>query len=323
MRVHNFLPMRSGGMEFFMKKSTKLVLISAMALSMLTGCYKQDTKITVGPLGGAKAEISFAGTDAAVGEVSGGASYDELMDTILPQIENMQKDEGNSSVDVQKIQEDLNGQTINGVKYTAKFASINDMLSSNLFLAFNGSVASPVTSESSARQGVGIGLKAKQHWYGTEYFANGTISLTQGSDISDEEKAQLSDASISVKINFPFSSFTTYGKENKGFLTPVFKYTANAENPEVPVNFYVFAPNIMMLLGIIIIIALAIFATMLMKKNRALESKLKGDDETCSCDCDLSADDENFFEGSDETEEFNDSEATETPETEDKSEDDE
>lgn len=307
-----------------MKKSTKLVLISAMALSMLTGCYKQDTKITVGPMGGAKAEISIAGTDAAVSEVSGGESFDKLMEGILPQIEKMKTDEANASVDVQKIQDDLNGQTINGVKYTAKFASVNDMLSSNLFTAFNGSVASPVTTEALAKQGIGIGLKAKQHWYGTEYFANGTISLTQGSDISDEERAQLSDAVISVKISFPFTSFTTYGKENKGFLTPVFKYTANAENPDIPVNFYVFAPNVIMLLGLIVIIALAIFTALLYKKNRELSEKLSGgENEECTCGCELSADDENFFEGSDETEEFNDSEATETPETEDKSEDDE
>jgi len=60
------------------KKRTKLVLVALCMLALLTGCYKQDTVISVSPTGNIHATVSFMGTDDAVAQVSQGGTFEDF-----------------------------------------------------------------------------------------------------------------------------------------------------------------------------------------------------------------------------------------------------
>lgn len=253
-----------------MKKISKIFLISAMAVLLLTGCYKQDTTIKVSPLGKAVAEVSFAGTDEAVSEVSGGMGYDELMNEIVPQIEQMMKDTSKESVE--RISETVGDAQLSGLKFKATYGSVSDMLSNDLFNAFNQSVAVPVTSAETAGSANGVQLRSVPHWYGTEYYVNGNLSITQGQPLTEEEEAQMTGANINMAFKFPFTSFSN--PVSKNIFAPRFTFKADEATPDVPIHFYVFTPNIPMLIAALLIILLLIRLSMLSNKVRKLTDKI-------------------------------------------------
>ena len=95
-----------------MKKFSKLLLLSVTVLCLLTGCYKQDTKISLNQFGGVKVDISMLGDDEAISQVSGGSSFDELMSNIMPQIEELKTD---ASMTAEEISEEVGDKTYNGI----------------------------------------------------------------------------------------------------------------------------------------------------------------------------------------------------------------
>ena len=254
-----------------MKKISKIFLFAAMAALLLTGCYKQDTTIKVSPLGKVTSEVSFLGSDEAIGEISGGMTYDGLMDEIVPQIEQMI--DGNPKESVEKISETVGETQLNGLKFKATYGSVSEMLANDLFAAFNQSVAVPVTSAEIRGSSNGVQLRPAYHWYGTEYYVNGNLSITQGQPLTDEEESKIAGANTNMTFKFPFTSFST-SAGNKNILAPKFAFTADSTTPDVPIHFYVFTPNIPLLIAALIILLLLIRLFILSGKFSKLSDKL-------------------------------------------------
>lgn len=276
-----------------MKKISKLLLLSVTVLCLLTGCYKQDTKISVNQFGAAKVDISMLGNDEAVSQVSGGSSYEELMTNIMPQIEQLKTDD---SMTAEEISEDVGGETYKGIRITAKYPSVAEMNNSVYFQAFNGSVAVPVTSSDTSEAGYGITFKDLPNVFGTVYTANGTISLSQGGELSADDSAKLANSTVDMKFSFPFCSYGSNGK----IVNPAYKFAVNADNPTAEVHFWVFIPNFAFLIALILLIALIIIVIVLLNKIKKLtptndDPDAEPSDE--SLEDMLSEDDANFFEG--------------------------
>ena len=254
-----------------MKRISKIFLIAAMAALLLTGCYKQDTTIKVSPLGKVTSEVSFLGSDEAIEEISGGMTYDELMDEIIPQIEQMIDD--NPGESIEKISETAGETQLNGLKFKATYGSVSEMLANDLFGAFNQSVAVPVTSAEIRDSANGVQLRPAYHWYGTEYYVNGNLSITQGQVLTEEEESKLTEANTNMTFKFPFTSFSA-SAGNKNILAPKFAFTADNTNPDVPIHFYVFTPNIPLLIAALIILLLLIRLFIISGKFSKLSDKL-------------------------------------------------
>lgn len=290
-----------------MKKLSKLLLASLTILCLLTGCYKQDTKISINQFGSVNVDISMTGNDEAVSQVSGGMSYNELMENLMPQIEEIITDD---SMTAEKTSVEVEGETYNGVRITAKYPSVSEMNDSVFFQAFNGSIAVPVTSADTSGMRNGITFKDKTNMFGTVYTANGTVSLSQGGDLSQDDLAKLKNASVSLKISFPFLSYGSNGK----IVNPSYSFNVTADKPSEEVHFWVFIPNFALLLALLLIIVLIIIIIVLSRKTKKLNPTDPEIDELTSVNTfaenEISEDDVNFFEGaSDPVEEAVDDES--------------
>ena len=276
-----------------LKKNSKLLLLSVTVLCLLTGCYKQDTKISINQFGSVNVDISMLGNDEAISQVSGGSTYEELMSNIMPQIEELKT---NDSMTAEEISEEVGGETYNGIRITAKYPSVAEMDSSVYFQAFNGSIAVPVTSSDTSETGFGITFKDMPNVFGTVYTANGTISLSQGGELSDEDAAKLANSTIDMKFSFPFCSYGSGGK----IVNPTYKFNITADNPTSEVHFWVFIPNFAFLITLILLIVLIVVVIVLLNKIKKLTPT---DDDPNAEPLDdvledaLSEDDVNFFEG--------------------------
>lgn len=286
-----------------MQKVLKLLLLAALTLCLLTGCYQQNTTITVRPMGGIKMEMTLIGTDAGVSEASGGMTFEELTETILPQIESFATDE---SMTYDTVREDIGGETYNGVTVKGNFPSVPEMYAAQFYYAFNYSMVTPVFDQNPEEYGHGINFTEDRKWYGSVYKANGNINLTQGEAADESTSAELGDSKVTVKFSFPFSS-VTFSEGNKNFIKPTFVYTADAssaENMVVPVVFSVFVPNIALLLALIIILGLLVAVILLISKNAKYKEQLAfaGAASGEAAEEILSEDDINFFEGNEDFE---------------------
>ena len=281
-----------------MKKMTKILLVGIMALCLLSGCYKQDTTIKIKPSGAASVDIAMIGNDAAISQVSGGMSSDQLMQDLMPQIEELKESD---SMTAEEISEQVGEETYKGVRITAKYKDVSEMLKSMYFVAFNSSIASPVGSADAVDTRYGLQLdEITSSPFGNTYTVNGNISLTQGESLSDEEMKQLSASQINMTFKFPVLSWS-----NWKFIAPTYSFSVNADNPNQEVHFWVFVPNYVLLLALLIIIGLLIAVIVLASKLSKLNPKDDGPDfDSFTTDTveTLSEDDENFFEGFDEDE---------------------
>ncbi|MBQ7718333.1 MAG: hypothetical protein IJT38_03455 [Clostridia bacterium] len=280
-----------------MKKLFRLLLASLAVLCLLTGCYKQDTKISVNQLGNVKVDISMVGNDEAISQVSGGMSYEDLMENIMPQIEELETDK---SMNAEQTSAEVNGETYNGIRITAKYPSVSEMNDSIFFQAFNSSIAVPVTSADTSSMNNGITFKDMPNVFGTIYTANGNVSLSQGNKLSDEDSAKLANASISMKLSFPFFAFGSGGR----IVNPSYTFNVTAENPSAPVHFWVFIPNFAFLIALLFIIALIIIVIILMRKMKALAPTDPDDQSDFApvtvAESEISEDDTNFFDNGSE-----------------------
>lgn len=290
-----------------MKKIAKVMLVAVFMLVFLTGCYKQDTVVTVGHNGTICAEVALVGTDDSVAQVSGGGTFDELKASLLPQINGMILD--TSKEKCEPISEEVNGVKMNGLKFTAYYSSFDEMAESQLFYAYNSSVAVPVTTGEYTEGTPGLTINSENNMWGTTYKVKGTISLTQGQEIIDEELKKLETASANLTFKFPFASFST-SAGNGNIIMPTFSYTATTQNDNIPVDFSVYVPNYFMFLGILLIIILIVIVIIQALKIRKLKGIISGEacetveEEAFDSETFISKDDEEFFEGSDETVEF-------------------
>jgi len=286
-----------------MKKTWKLALITLCMLCLLTGCYEQDATISVGPLGGVKAEIAFAGNDEGIAQVSGGATYEELDERLVPQIEAMVTDV--SKEKVERIAIDKEGGEYKGLKVTGYFSSVDEMYSSQLISVFNnsGMIPAPIVTNNAA-DGIGVMFNADKGFMGTTYTAEGNISMTQGNELDDEAKTAMSECKINIRFKFPVGAFTV-SKGNKNILKPTFVYAATMENDNLPVSFKVFVPNYLAILGALIFIGLIVTIVLMAKKIKELNKIINGEtEEEVAAEENgefISEDDENFFEGAEES----------------------
>lgn len=298
-----------------MKKTLKLMLLAVCILCMLCGCYEQDTVISVNPIGGIKAEMSFAGNDDGILEITGGATYDDLKASLIPQLQSMIVD--TSKEKLEEITVDVEGESYRGVKATGYFSSLSDMYSSQFFSVFNSynMIPAPLTSSDAMEGQPGVSFKEDKGLFGTTYKANGIINITQGNELDDQQRAAMSKSQIKIKFKFPVLSFTA-SKGNKNIVKPTFEYVATTENDDVQVDFSVFVPNYLMILGILVIIGLIIAVVLMAKEIKKLRRIISGEveetSEEAAVESFINEDDENFFEGSAESVEVE--KKTETPE---------
>lgn len=285
-----------------MKKALKIALIAVFMLCLLTGCYQQDTTISVGPMGGVKTEIAFAGNDEGIAQVSGGQDYAALEEALIPQIQALVTDVKKEKAEQIAIDKE-NGE-YKGLRVTGYFSSLDEMYSSQLIGVFNNSGMVPVpVVTSNANDGIGIMFNSDKNFFGTTYKADGVISMTQGNELDDEAKAAMSECEVNIKFKFPVGSFTV-SKGNKNILKPTFVYNATMENDNMPVAFKVFVPNYLALLTILIIIGLVVLVVLMAKEIKKLKAIINGEGEEEAEEASeefVTADDENFFEGTEES----------------------
>lgn len=287
-----------------MKKTLKIALLAVCMLCLLTGCYEQSSVISVNPLGGIKAEIAFVGNDEGIGQIAGGASFADLQQSLLPQIKGLVTDV--SKEKVEEVSLDAEGDQYKGIKVTGYYSDLNDMYSSPLMSTFNshGFVPAPVIGTDLEEAQPGVSLKEDKGFLGTSYKAYGSISMTQGTEVDAEQKAAMSKCAINLKFKFPVGAFT-FSKGNSNFIMPTFKYEVTMENDNAPVEFSVFLPNYLGILGALIFIGLIVAVVLMAKKIKELQAIINGEVVEAvaeeNADNFVSEDDANFFEGSEET----------------------
>ncbi len=285
-----------------MKKTLKLTLLAICILTMLCGCYEQNTVVSVNPFGGIKAEMSFAGNDDGILEITGGATYDDLKASLIPQLQEMITD--TSKEKLEEITVDVEGETYKGVKATGYFSSLSDMYGSQFFSVFNSynMIPAPLSANDAAEGMPGIAFKESKGFFGTTYKANGIVNITQGNELDAQQREAMNKSQIRLKFKFPVLSFTV-SKGNKNIVKPTFEYVTTTENDNVEIDFSVFVPNYLMILGILLIIGLLVAVLLMAKKIKQLQKIIKGEvtgevSEDEASETFISADDENFFEGS-------------------------
>lgn len=282
-----------------MKKMTKILLVGIMAVCLLSGCYKQDTTIKVKPSGKVDASISMIGSDEAIAQASGGSSFNELAESLMPQIESFKE---NDSMTAETVSEQIGDKTYQGVKITAKYKDVSEMLNSMYFMAFNSSVVVPVEGGASGDTGNGLTLKEITSPFGNTYTINGIISYAQGQEntLTEDELKQIEASQVNMKFKFPVLSWS-----NGKIIAPSYSYSVNKDNPSEEVHVWVFVPNFILLLALLIIIGLLIAVIILASRLSKLSPKGDGPEFDTFADNfeeTLSEDDQNFFEGFDEEE---------------------
>ena len=287
-----------------MKKTLKLTLLAVCILCLLCGCYEQNSVISVNPFGGIHTEMSFAGNDDGILEITGGATYDDLKASLIPQLQGMITD--TSKEKLEEITVDVDGESYKGVKATGYFSSLSEMYSSEFFSVFNSynMIPAPIASGDLAEGEPGVSFKEDKGFFGTTYKANGNINITQGNELDASQREAMSKSQIKIKFKFPVLSFTV-SKGNKNIVKPTFEYVASTENDNVLVDFSVFVPNYLMILGILLIIGLIVAVVLMAKKIKELKKIIAGETEEevvlQSSESFINEDDENFFEGSAES----------------------
>ena len=274
-----------------MKKFLKVLLMTVTVLCLLTGCYKQDTTIGVSQFGKIKVDIAMLGNDDAISQASGGSSYEELMDNIMPQIENMKEKDTMTS---EKFEEEINGVKYKGVRITADYDNFSEMNNSMYFQAFNGSVVVPVTDADMSDSKNGLSFRELNNLFGTTYTINGIVSVSQGDDLEEEELNKIKDSVVNVTFKFPFCS---YSSDFKVFC-PTYSLTVTKDHPTEEIHSWIFVPNIALLLAVLLLIVFLIRSLVLGKKIKKLTLPEATDGEADSdADLPLNEDDVNFFEG--------------------------
>ena len=274
-----------------MKKFLKVLLLTVTVLCLLTGCYKQDTTISVSQFGKIKVDITMLGNDDAISQASGGSSYEELMDNIMPQIENMKEKDTMTS---EKFEEEINGVKYKGVRITADYDNFSEMNNSMYFQAFNGSVVVPVTDADMSDSKNGLSFRELNNLFGTTYTINGIVSVSQGDDLEEDELNKIKDSVVNVTFRFPFCS---YSSDFKVFC-PTYSLTVTKDHPTEEIHSWIFVPNIALLLAVLLLIVFLIRSLVLGKKIKKLTLPEATDGEAdTDADLPLNEDDVNFFEG--------------------------
>ena len=287
-----------------MKKTLKLTLLAICILTMLCGCYEQNTVVSVNPFGGIKAEMSFAGNDNGILEITGGATYNDLKASLIPQLQDMITD--TSKEKLEEITVEVEGETYKGVKATGYFSSLSDMYGSQFFSVFNSynMIPTPLSANDAVEGMPGISFKESKGFFGTTYTANGIVNITQGNELDAQQREAMSKSQIKLKFKFPVLSFTV-SKGNKNIVKPTFEYVTTTENDNVEVDFSVFVPNYLIILGLLIIIGLIVAVSLMAKKIKELQRIINGEVneeiiENEVSETFISEDDKNFFEGIEE-----------------------
>lgn len=294
-----------------MKKLTKILLLSLVALCLLTGCYQQDVTLNI-KHSGAEFNSEMYATDEAYNfywnnnNAETPITHTDIIGSNLTGLQELTANDAN--LKVEEIEKEIDGVKYYGVKASGKFDSASEMISSDFFSRLNTISIFPKEdklNEFIEQNHVGISYDEKINTFGTTYKINGFLSLTQGNSeaakYSEEEMAKLEKAISKLKIKFPVFSLS-FSKGNKFFLAPSFEYVASNNATEQPINISVYVPNFVILAAILIIILLIIIILMLLKKIKLLTPALENDDE--QEEEMLSEDDENFFEGNEENTEF-------------------
>ncbi|MBO4897038.1 MAG: YtxH domain-containing protein [Clostridia bacterium] len=261
-----------------MKKTLKLLLIAAALMCLLTGCFKQETTIKLSSLGNAKVESSMIGTDQAFGLITGGQDRAELMDGLVSEINSAISEKG-SKESVEQISETINGEEMNGVKYKADFKSLDEMFASEIFNYFNSNVPASLSSQKLQEGQSGISLRSVQHWFGTDYFIDGSLDISDEryqhelGMFSEDPTPDPTNAAVNMTFKLPFVSIAKANGKLKLFRH-TFKFTATKDNPLVPLNIRAFAISVPMLIAALIILALLIMLLVFGTKIKKLTKKI-------------------------------------------------
>ena len=263
------------GRVIVLKKISRLFLFAAAAVLLLTGCGRQNTTVTVTPSGKVRLENSLLGTEEYMD--ANYPNYDASAEKIKSNFEYLGV-ESNTTVD--KISETVGDAELKGIKLTSTFDNVSQML---LFYRdfFNENsdnldvfTLTRLTSGEVPEDQSGIQMSQVDHWYGTDYYANGRLLLDAESiDANEAVKGTSDKAAVSTTFKFPFASVSKKDGGKKS-LAHKFTYTADAQNPDVSVNLHVFVLNFALLLKLLLVLAFLICILLLFKKLNKLSKKL-------------------------------------------------
>lgn len=299
------------------KKTLKTILLAVCLLSLLTGCYKQDTVVSVGPMGGIKAETTFVGTDEAIAQYG---EYEEVKESFKTDAE--QYILYKSREKVEETKKTVNGKELKGFKISVKYDSLDEMMQSTFWNSIEQYyVPTPVLVTSKAEidyikeqnkdtgkdvfDELEIPVMYKEGGiFGTSYYVKGNVVFRRDAGAAETENPDaIKDATVDVSFKFPIGSFTT-SAGNKNILKPSFAYSVSDRDDKMPVDICVFVPNYLGIFAVILIIGLIIAVVLLAIKVAKLSKFAKGaettSDDKVVVEEILTEDDKNFFEGSEE-----------------------
>ncbi len=258
-----------------MKKTLVLLLVALLVFS-LSGCYKSDVTFKFG---------TFDGVEITSSVVAPKETYAQLGFTTLDQnvasydIENVNKQIANPKEHITLERIDADGNVIPegtafpedggmiGTRMHAKYDSLDEGKNSMVFQ--HNLMITPLIKDES---GYGVDVQKTAGLFGTKYVVSGKIHV-QGSAVHQMYASQLvaanptvlDNASSTVNFKFPLC----FGKNgDKTFVGTTLSYTADKSNPEKDVYFEVTVLNPLVLgLGILVLILLAVIIILLTKKK--------------------------------------------------------
>ncbi|MDD6307822.1 MAG: hypothetical protein PUB07_00450, partial [Clostridia bacterium] len=260
-----------------MKKIASLLSL-IMVLTLLSGCYKQNTDIKVGVGGDVEVTASIFAPKEMYTLAGGTGSAD-----IIAEIEALKEYYGESTKEeiISITQKDVNGNVIEdgavapddgtmvGAEMKVKLPALSD-LSNGVYLS-RFLVTTPMQQDA---EGYGLKIEQKNKLFGTTYTVSGKYSLYGSSSYKaafDEAeqgmKDKISDASSTISFSFPFG-FTKSNADSKGFLGTKLTWTATPEAPDKDVYFTATVINPLVLGLAIAVIVLLILVIILAKKAK-------------------------------------------------------
>ncbi len=261
-----------------MKKKACLLLVLVMMLSLLSGCYKMDTTISVGAGGGVRVSSTLMATKEMYA-AAGGTGARDISQNIDMIKQYYGESEPGEVISVNLIDEHGNALaadaptpedgTMVGTTLEMRFDSLNDLKSSPMLASYF--VTTPLMQDS---DGYGLKVQEKRTLLGAVYTVSGKYSLYgdanyKGAYERNDQALKDNVSAASAKLTFAFPlGFSKSNADDKSLFGNRLTWTATADAPDKDVYFSYTTINPVILALSLAVIILLIVIILMARKNK-------------------------------------------------------